>query len=87
MAVGGIPEVISDGVDGLLVPPGDLARFAESLAALLGDPARRAAMGVAAVTKVRDGFLFDARMARMVAIYEAGLARPGMPAPAAGSTA
>jgi hypothetical protein len=31
--------------------------------------------------------LFDARMARMVAIYEAGLARPGMPAPAAGSTA
>jgi hypothetical protein len=44
-------------------------------------------MGVAAVTKVRDGFLFDARMARMVAIYEAGLARPGMPAPAAGSTA
>jgi glycosyltransferase involved in cell wall biosynthesis len=87
MAVGGIPEVISDGVDGLLVPPGDLARFAESLAALLGDPARRAAMGVAAVTKVRDGFLFDARMARMVAIYEAGLARPGMPAPAAGSAA
>ena len=87
MAVGGIPEVVSDGVDGLLVPPGDLARFVESLATLLGDPARRAAMGAAAVTKVRDGFLFDARMKRMVEIYEAGLVRPGAPAPAAGSAA
>jgi glycosyltransferase involved in cell wall biosynthesis len=87
MAVGGIPEVVSDGVDGLLVPPGDLARFVESLATLLGDPARRAAMGAAAVVKVRDGFLFDARMKRMVEIYEAGLVRPGAPATAAGSTA
>lgn len=87
MAVGGIPEVISDGVDGLLVPPGDLARFVDSLTILLGDPVRRAAMGAAAVTKVRDGFLFDARMKHMVAIYEAGLTRPGTPASAAGSAA
>jgi glycosyltransferase involved in cell wall biosynthesis len=87
MAVGGIPEVVSDGVDGLLVPPGDLPRFVESLASLLGDPVRRAAMGAAAIAKVRDGFLFDARMKRMVEIYEAGLVRPGAPAPAAGSAA
>jgi glycosyltransferase involved in cell wall biosynthesis len=32
----------------MLVPPGDIRRLAEAIAALAGDPARRAAMGEAA---------------------------------------
>lgn len=87
MAVGGIPEVITQGVDGLLVPPGDLDLFTEALSGLLSDETRRATMGRSAIGKVRDGFLFDARMKRMVEIYEAGLQRPGSPATAARSAA
>ncbi len=46
-AVGGIPFVVRDGVDGLLAEPGDPAGLAEALAAVLTDPARAAALGAA----------------------------------------
>ena len=45
--VGGSPFVVRDGVDGLLVPPGDARALAEALAAVLSDPARAAALGAA----------------------------------------
>jgi glycosyltransferase involved in cell wall biosynthesis len=40
-----IPEVVLDGVTGVLVPPRDPARLAEALVALLRDPARARALG------------------------------------------
>jgi len=55
-SVGGIPEVIEDGVDGLLVPsaaPDDLARAVETL---IADPARRAALGEAGRLKAHAVF-------------------------------
>ena len=45
--VGGIPFVVRDGVDGLLVRPGDADALADALAAVLTDPARAAALGAA----------------------------------------
>lgn len=45
---GGIPEVMTDGVDGVLVPPGDAPRLAEAVRELVADPERRAALGGAA---------------------------------------
>ncbi len=57
--VGGVGEVVADGVTGLLAPPGDRAGFQQALAALAGDPRRRAAMGQAA--RKRCGELFDMR--------------------------
>jgi glycosyltransferase involved in cell wall biosynthesis len=36
--VGGIPEIVTHGVNGLLVPPGDLPRLAEAICALRDDP-------------------------------------------------
>ena len=46
--IAGYSEVVSDGVDGILVPPADPQRLAEELQRLHLEPARRAAMGVAA---------------------------------------
>ncbi len=46
--VGGIPEVVIDGVTGLLVEPDDEAGFIRAVATLAGDAGRRAAMGAAA---------------------------------------
>jgi glycosyltransferase involved in cell wall biosynthesis len=45
--VGGNPEIVQDGVTGLLVPPSDPAALAGAIGALLDDPARARRMGEA----------------------------------------
>lgn len=46
--VGGVPEAVTDGVEGLLVPPGRADDFAAAVLSLARDPARRIRMGAAA---------------------------------------
>ena len=53
-AVGGIPELVEHGATGLLVPPGDTAALAESLAALVRDPGRRAEFAGRARERARN---------------------------------
>ena len=45
--VGGIPELVRDGVDGILVDPGDVRWFAEAIVGLLKNPDLRKKMGTA----------------------------------------
>ncbi len=45
---GGVPDVVRDGVTGLLPPVGDAAAFAAAVRALLDDPERRRRFGEAA---------------------------------------
>jgi len=52
--IGGIPEIIDDGVSGILVPPGDPDALRRALADLLADPERRLAMGRAARQRSLD---------------------------------
>ncbi len=47
-AVGGIPELVTDGRTGVLVAPADPAALARAITGLLADPERRAALGSAA---------------------------------------
>ncbi len=79
-AVGGIPEVVADGVTGLLVPysADDPAAFesglATSVAALLGDPPRAAALGAAGRARAVAEFGWDAVARRTLEVYQAVLA-------------
>ncbi len=57
--VGGIGEVISDGLTGLLAPAGDVAGLTAGVVRLAKDRALRSSMGTAAST--RCGSLFDMR--------------------------
>lgn len=75
-AVGGIPDMIEDGVSGLLVPPGDETALAAAIATLLSDPARRAALGQAARQRVAARFNLTAQVTRLTALIEAGLGAP-----------
>jgi glycosyltransferase involved in cell wall biosynthesis len=50
----GPADMIEDGVNGRLVPDGDLAGFSAALRELIADPARRAAMGKAGLLRARD---------------------------------
>jgi len=54
-----IGELISDGVTGVLVPPGDPAALAAALARLIAEPALRQRLGAAGEARVRGAF--DAR--------------------------
>lgn len=50
--VGGVPDVLHDGVDGFLVEPGDTGAIAAALERLAKDPALRAEMGAAGRSSV-----------------------------------
>lgn len=89
-AVGGIPEVITSGVDGLLVPPADSPALADALVRLLTDPPLRARLGEAGFRTVAERYSIDAQVRRIEAVYDEDLARAGVPlagVPLAGSSA
>jgi len=72
-AVGGVPEVVQEGLTGRLVPPRDPRSFAEALTDLLGAPEKRAAMGEAARRSAQQ-FHIDRTVERTLDTYRSALA-------------
>jgi glycosyltransferase involved in cell wall biosynthesis len=82
--IGPVPEVVTHGADGWLVPPGDPAALAEAACALLGDRARRAALGRAASSSALARFQPQAAADKLSQVYESVVARAGSRARVAG---
>jgi glycosyltransferase involved in cell wall biosynthesis len=70
--VGGIPDLITDGVDGLLVPPGDPRALAAALQRILRDPAFARQLGNAARQTIANRYTAERSIERLEQIY-AGL--------------
>lgn len=75
--VAGIPETVSDGVDGLLVPPGDARALADALHRLMSDTALRQKLGRAGQRKVLSEFTHLAMAQRMLTCYYEVIERRG----------
>lgn len=73
--VGGIPEVVEDGVSGVLVDEPTPEALGDALNALVHDPARRATLGRAAQERARTLFSAHAIVPRYEALYRRVLAR------------
>jgi len=67
--VGGIPEVIEDGVSGLLMPFGDADALARAVESLIQDLSQRTALGRAAQHRARERFSAEAIVPRYEALY------------------
>ena len=67
---GGIPEVIVDGVSGLLVPPADDEALATALLRVLKDAVLRRRLGEAGHTRVGTEFSVEKMVERTVGVYE-----------------
>ncbi|HET8946835.1 MAG TPA: glycosyltransferase family 4 protein, partial [Candidatus Polarisedimenticolia bacterium] len=67
--VGGVPEVIRDGVDGILVPAGDPVRLAEAMTAILGDPGLAARLGASGRARARREFHVDRLVRETASLY------------------
>jgi glycosyltransferase involved in cell wall biosynthesis len=67
----GIPELVTDGQDGRLFPPGDASALADALGELAADPALRTQLGQAGRATVLREFDADANAARLVEAFRA----------------
>ncbi|MCD0502065.1 glycosyltransferase [Bordetella petrii] len=72
---GGLPENVTDGVDGWIIPVRDAAAIGALLRAMLQDPSRLAGMGEAARSKAVEQFGLADFAESTLAVYHQALAR------------
>ncbi|SON57392.1 Glycosyltransferase KanE [Hartmannibacter diazotrophicus] len=64
-AIAGVPEVVRDGVTGLLTPPGDIAAYAAAIDRLLGDDGLRQSMAASARRVAAEDHSIEAAASRL----------------------
>jgi glycosyltransferase involved in cell wall biosynthesis len=67
---GGIPEIIEDGVNGLLVPVRDHHALAEAIVRALKNAALRERMGSAGLARVNERFTVERMVSETATVYE-----------------
>ncbi|HEY1991742.1 MAG TPA: glycosyltransferase [Gammaproteobacteria bacterium] len=67
--VGGTPEAVADGEQGLLVPPGDSAALASAISRVLSDPLLAQRLGANGRRRAVEEFSFEAVVRRTEALY------------------
>ena len=80
--VGDVPDAITDGADGFLVAPGDVAAIARRVSSLLADPALARRLGARARARAAAAYDVRAILPRLYAIYDAVTGRAAEPVPA-----
>jgi len=75
-AVGGVPELIENGVTGFVIPTGDASALAHALKRLLMDPVLAMKLGEAARRRVREWFSLGQQADRLLALWSA-VTEPG----------
>ena len=68
--VGGVPEAVRDGIDGLLVPAADTPALAAALARLLDSESLRARLAQAGRERIEAAYSSDVVCGRLAAIYQ-----------------
>lgn len=69
-AIGGMLDTVRNGVDGFLVPPGNVAAIIDRVCLLIADPARAQQMGEAGRIRMRSAFSTDIFYSRIMGVYE-----------------
>ena len=69
--VGGIPELVEDGRNGLLVPVGDAQALAAAIVRLMAEPQLADALGEAARLAIESRYSFDRMVSAFEALYQA----------------
>jgi glycosyltransferase involved in cell wall biosynthesis len=80
--VGGVPELVTDGETGFLVPPADPPALAAALRRLVGDRDLRRRLGAVGRVRAETQFNLNSFRRAHLELYEAELMRRSLPAPA-----
>ena len=79
--VAGVGELVEDGVNGFIVPPGDMQRLSAAIRRLAGDPALCALMGAAGPDRVAADFDIATEAARLTRLFAEGPGTEVRPSP------
>lgn len=69
-AIAGIPKLIADDYDGLLIPAGDVGTLTTALLSVLEDPSLARRLAMAARATIEQRYSFDRRMQKIARVYD-----------------